>query len=71
MTYFPIPGEGAWVLLREFCQRKEAKTLSMQQDSGHTFTKMTTYMEFILRLLGLKAILISGPRKQGIPLSVR
>lgn len=22
MTYFPIPGEGAWVLLREFCQKQ-------------------------------------------------
>lgn len=27
MTYFPIPGEGAWVLLREFCQKQRGKTL--------------------------------------------
>lgn len=26
-TYFPIPGEGAWVLLREFCQTKERKNI--------------------------------------------
>lgn len=40
MTYFPIPGEGAWVLLREFCQ----KQIKIAMLSLHTF-KITTELK--------------------------
>ena len=40
MTYFPIPGEGAWVLLREFCQTKWGREHYVhRQGAGYTFTE--------------------------------
>lgn len=39
-TYFPIPGEGAWVLLSEFCQRKqEEEHHALSRDAGYAFTE--------------------------------
>lgn len=71
-TYFPIPGEGAWVLLREFCQQNRGKHYAHRQEAGHTFTKncYTHGVKSVFSLV-LKVSLISGSRKQEVPLSVR
>lgn len=67
MTYFPIPGEGAWVLLSEFCQTKQGEEhyVHSTERRSHVHRKTQTYVYILVWKVSR-----ARKKRKKVPLSV-